>query len=274
MFVTTSDGTQIFVNDWGPKDAQPVVFSHGWPLNGDAFEDQMLALHEAGFRVIAHDRRGHGRSSQPGFGHDMDHYADDLAAVTAALDLKNAIHIGHSTGGGEVAHYIGRHGTARVAKAVLISAVTPIMVKTDWNPNGVPLAVFDGIREGVRTDRAQLYRDFSAAFYGYNRPGAKESQGVRETFYRQGMQSSILASYECIKAFSETDLRASLKKITVPALVLHGDDDQVVPFETTGKVAVTLIPNAKLEVIKGAPHGMCTTHKRAINEHLIAFLKS
>ena len=271
-FITTKDNTRIFYKDWGQ--GQPVVFSHGWPLNGDAFEDQMLFLVQHGFRVIAHDRRGHGRSSQPGFGNDMDHYADDLAALTAALDLKDAVHIGHSTGGGEVARYIGRHGTKRVAKAVLIGAVTPIMVKTDWNPNGVPLSVFDGIRAGVQADRAQLFKDFTSAFYGYNRAGAKPSQGVRDTFWMQGMMGSILAEYECVKAFSETDLREDLKKMTIPTLIIHGDDDQIVPLETTAKQAVKLAPQARLEVIPGAPHGLCTTHKDLINSMLLSFLKS
>ncbi|MDO9002415.1 MAG: alpha/beta hydrolase [Aquabacterium sp.] len=270
-FITTKDNTRIFYKDWGQ--GQPVVFSHGWPLNGDAFEDQMLFLVQHGFRVIAHDRRGHGRSSQPGFGNDMDHYADDLAALTAALDLKDAVHIGHSTGGGEVARYIGRHGTKRVAKAVLIGAVTPIMVKTDWNPNGVPLSVFDGIRAGVQADRAQLFKDFTSAFYGYNRPGSKPSQGVRDTFWMQGMMGSILAEYECVKAFSETDLREDLKKMTIPTLIIHGDDDQIVPLETTAKQAVKLAPQARLEVIPGAPHGLCTTHKDLINSMLLSFLK-
>ncbi|WP_417812877.1 alpha/beta fold hydrolase [Thalassospira alkalitolerans] len=272
-FIETTDGTRIFFKDWGPKDAQPIVFSHGWPLNGDAFEDQMLFLAQKGYRVIAHDRRGHGRSSQPGLGNDMDHYADDLAAVTKALDLKNAVHVGHSTGGGEVARYIGRHGTQRVAKAVLIGAVTPIMVKTDWNPNGVPMEVFDGIREGVQKNRAQLYKDFPAAFYGFNRPETEESEGLADTFWLQGMQGSILAQYECIKAFSETDLREDLKKMTIPTLVIHGDDDQIVPLETTGKAAMKLLPKGELKVIAGAPHGLCSTHKDDINELLLAFIK-
>jgi len=272
-FVETTDGTQIFFKEWGPKDAQPIVFSHGWPLNGDAFEDQMLFLAQKGYRVIAHDRRGHGRSSQPGFGNDMDHYGDDLAAVVKALDLKNAIHIGHSTGGGEVARYIGRHGTERVAKAVLIGAVTPIMAKTDWNPNGVPMEVFDGIRDGVQKNRAQLFKDFPAAFYGFNRPHIDESEGLADTFWLQGMQGSILAQYECIKAFSETDLREDLKKMAIPTLVIHGDDDQIVPIETTAKAAVKLLPKGELKIIEGAPHGLCATHKDEINAMLLAFIE-
>ncbi|SOC20305.1 alpha/beta fold hydrolase [Thalassospira xiamenensis] len=273
-YVETTDGTRIYFKDWGPKDAQPIVFSHGWPLNGDAFEDQMLFLAQKGYRVIAHDRRGHGRSSQPGFGNDMDHYADDLAAVVKELDLKNAIHVGHSTGGGEVARYIGRHGTERVAKAVLIGAVTPIMVKTEWNPNGVPMEVFDGIRAGVQKNRAQLFKDFPAAFYGFNRPEIEDSEGLADTFWLQGMQGSILAQYECIKAFSETDLREDLKKMTIPTLVIHGDDDQIVPLDTTGKVAAGLLPKGELVIIAGAPHGLCATHKDEINELLLGFIIS
>ncbi|PWC31193.1 alpha/beta hydrolase [Azospirillum sp. TSO35-2] len=273
-YVTTSDDVRIYVKEWGPRTGQPVVFSHGWPLNGDAFEDQMLYLAQRGYRTIAHDRRGHGRSSQPGFGHDMDHYADDLAAVTEALDLKNAVHVGHSTGGGEVARYIGRHGVARVAKAVLIGAVTPIMAQTDWNPDGVPMAVFDGIRAGVQGNRAQMFKDFAPVFYGYNRPGATPSQGVIDTFWLQGMQAGLLPLYDCVKAFSETDLREDLKKMIVPTLVLHGDDDQVVPLGTTGKAAAAMLPKGTLTIIPGAPHGLCTTHKDIINEELLAFLRS
>ena len=270
QYIVTPDHTRIFYKDWGT--GQPIVFSHGWPLNADAFEDQMLFLATKGYRVIAHDRRGHGRSSQPGFGNDMDTYADDLAALTSALDLKNAVHVGHSTGGGEVARYIGRHGTARVAKAVLIGAVTPIMLKTEFNPEGVPMPVFDGIRAGVQADRAQLYKDFTLAFYGYNRPGAKVSEGVRDTFWLQGMMGSILAQYECIKAFSESDFREDLKKMTVPTLVIHGDDDQIVPLDTTGKLAAKLAPQARLEVVPGAPHGLCTTHKDLVNKLLLDFI--
>ena len=265
------DGTHYFYNDWGQ--GQPIVFSHGWPLTGDAFEDQMFFLASKGYRVIAPDRRGHGRSSQPWDGNNMDQYADDLAELTAALDLKEAIHVGHSTGGGEVARYIGRHGTGRVAKAVLISAVTPIMIKTDFNPEGVPKEVFDGIRKGVEEDRSQYFYELSEAFYGYNRPGAKPSEGVRNNFALQGLQGSIKSLYDCIAAFSETDLREDLKKMTIPTLVIHGDADQIVPFETCGRVAAEMLPNAELKVYPGAPHGICTTHKHQINEDLLAFIQ-
>jgi non-heme chloroperoxidase len=251
-----------------------VVFSHGWPLTGDAFEDQMMFLAQHGYRTIAHDRRGHGRSSQPGFGNDLDHYADDLAAVTEALDLKNAVHVGHSTGGGEVARYIGRHGVSRVAKAVLIGAITPIMVKTDWNPDGVPMDVFDGIRASVKADRSQFFKDLTIPFYGYNRPGAKVSQGVIDSFWLQGMMGGLQAEYECIKDFSETDQRDDLKKMIVPTLVLHGDDDQVVPLATTGKAAAALLPKGTLKVVSGGSHGMCTTQKDLVNEELLAFIRA
>lgn len=273
-YVETRDGTQIYVRDWGAKDANPVVFSHGWPLTGEAFEDQMLFLVQRGYRVIAHDRRGHGRSSQPGSGNDMNHFGDDLADVAKALNLKEAVHIGHSTGGGEVARYIGRNGTGRVSKAVLIGAVTPIMAKTDWNPNGVPIEILEEVREGVQQNRAQFYKDFPTPFYGFNRPNSLVSEAIVDTFWLQGMQGSILAQYECIKAFSETDLREDLKKMTVPTLVIHGDDDQIVPFETTGKVAVDYLPDGKLHVIAGAPHGLCTTHKDEINALLLDFIES
>ena len=268
--ITLRDGSYLYFKDWGS--GQPIVFSHGWPLTADAFEDQMLFLGQQGYRVIAHDRRGHGRSSQPWEGHTMDQYADDLAELTAHLDLKEAIHIGHSTGGGEVARYIGRDGTARVAKAVLIGAVTPVMIQTDYNPDGVPKAVFDGIREGVINDRAAFFKELTLAFYGYNRDGAQISEEVRNEFVRQGMQGSIKALYDCIKAFSETDLREDLRKMTVPTLVIHGDDDQIVPFETCGKVAAGMLPDATLKVYPGGSHGICTTHKQQINQDLLEFI--
>ena len=268
--ITLRDGSYLYFKDWGS--GQPIVFSHGWPLTADAFEDQMLFLGQQGYRVIAHDRRGHGRSSQPWEGHTMDQYADDLAELTAHLDLKEAIHVGHSTGGGEVARYIGRHGTARVAKAVLIGAVTPVMIQTDYNPDGVPKAVFDGIREGVINDRAAFFKELTLAFYGYNRDGAQISEEVRNEFFRQGMQGSIKALYDCIKAFSETDLREDLRKMTVPTLVIHGDDDQIVPFETCGKVAAGMLPDATLKVYPGGSHGICTTHKQQINQDLLEFI--
>ena len=263
----TRDGTDIYYNDWGA--GPPVMFSHGWPLSADAFEDQMFFLAQNGFRCIAHDRRGYGRSSQPWTGNDLDHYADDMAELVAHLDLKGATHIGHSTGGGEVTRYIGRHGTSRVSKAVLIGAIPPVMVKKDSNPGGTPIEVFDGLRANVLADRPQFWKDLSMPFYGYNRPGAKISEGVRESFWLQSSMAGMPASYFCIKAFSETDLTEDCKKIDVPTLILHGDDDQIVPIAASAMLSSKLIPNARLEIYKGAPHGMCTTLKDKVNADLL-----
>ncbi|WP_109479745.1 alpha/beta hydrolase [Paraburkholderia sp. C35] len=270
-FVKTKDGTDIFFKDWGT--GTPVVFSHGWPLSSDAWDPQMLFLVNQGYRVIAHDRRGHGRSGQPSNGNDMDTYADDLAAVLDALDVKGAMLVGHSTGGGEVAHYIGRHGSKRVAKAVLIGAVPPLMLKTTANPGGLPMSVFDGIRVGVAANRSQFYIDLATPFYGFNRPNAKVSQGLVQDFWRQGMDGSIKGQYECIKQFSEVDYSDDLKKIDVPTLFLHGDDDQIVPIDDSAKLASKLVKNATLKVYAGAPHGMCSTHVEQVNADLLAFLK-
>jgi non-heme chloroperoxidase len=274
-FVKTKDGVEIFYKDWGAKSAQPIVFHHGWPLSADDWDNQMMFFLDKGYRVIAHDRRGHGRSTQTDTGNEMDTYAADVIALAAALDLKNAIHVGHSTGGGEVAHYAARAEKGRVAKAVLIGAVPPIMVKSDKNPGGLPMEVFDGFRAALVANRAQFYRDIpSGPFYGFNRPGAKISDGVIGNWWRQGMIGGIKAHYDCIKAFSETDFTADLEKLDIPVLLMHGDDDQIVPIADSALLGIKLLKHGTLKVYKGLPHGMCTTHPEAINPDLLAWIKS
>lgn len=279
-FITAKDGTKIFYKDWGNGSngskgvhGQPVVFSHGWPLTADAWDEQMFFLASSGFRVIAHDRRGHGRSDQPWQGNDMDTYADDLAALTEALDLSNAVHVGHSTGGGEVARYIGRHGSRRVAKAVLVGAVTPIMLKSASNPDGTPMKAFDDIREGVANNRSQFYKDLSGPFYGANRADSKVTVGQREQFWLQGMSVGLKAAYDCVKAFSESDFTEDLKKIDVPTLFIHGDDDQIVPIKASAMIASKLVKDSALSLYKGAPHGLTATHREQFHKELLAFIK-
>ncbi|CAJ93310.1 Non-heme chloroperoxidase Cpo [Cupriavidus necator] len=269
--ITTRDGTEIYFKDWGA--GQPIVFHHGWPLTADDWDAQLHFFLARGFRVIAHDRRGHGRSTQTAIGNEMDTYAADVAALVAHLDLKDAVHVGHSTGGGEVARYVAKHGAGRVAKAVLIGAVPPIMVKTDANPGGLPVEVFDGFRERVATDRAQFYKEVPVPFYGYNRDGAKVSEGVKDNWWRQGMMGGVKAQYDCIKAFSETDFTEDLKAIDVPVLVMHGDDDQIVPIGASAPLSAELLRNGTLKVYKGLAHGMCTTHPDLINNDLLAFVQ-
>ncbi|MGM4913485.1 alpha/beta fold hydrolase [Rhizobium sp. 768_B6_N1_8] len=274
-YVTTKDGVQIFYKDWGPKDAQPIVFHHGWPLSADDWDNQMLFFLGKGYRVIAHDRRGHGRSSQVSDGHDMDHYAADAAAVVQHLDLHNAIHVGHSTGGGEATHYVARHGKGRVAKLVLIGAVPPIMVKTPANSGGLPIEVFDGLRAALAANRSQFYIDLaSGPFYGFNRPGAQVSQAIVQNWWRQGMAGGAKAHYDGIKAFSETDFTEDLKSIEVPTLVMHGDDDQIVPIADSAPLSAKLLKNATLKIYKGLPHGMATTHADVVNADLLSFFKA
>jgi non-heme chloroperoxidase len=273
-FITTQDGTEIFYKDWGPKDAQPIVFHHGWPLSADDWDNQLMFFLNHGYRVIAHDRRGHGRSTQTDTGNDMDTYAEDMKQLVAKLDLRNAIHVGHSTGGGEVVHYVARAEPGRVAKAVLIGAVPPVMVKKDSNPGGLPIEAFDGYRQAVAANRAQLYLDIpTGPFYGYNRPGAQVSEGIIRNWYRQGMMGGIKAHYDCIKAFSETDFTEDLQKIEVPVLQIHGEDDQVVPYEDSAPLAHKLLKNSILKNYPGLPHGCMTTHPEIINNDILAFVR-
>jgi len=273
-FISTTDGTKIFYKDWGNKDAQPVVFSHGWPLSADAWDGQMLFLVQQGYRVIAHDRRGHGRSDQPATGNDMNTYADDLAAVINNLDLKNIVLVGHSTGGGEISHYVGRHGTKRVAKMVLVGAVPPIMAKTAAYPNGLPISVFDGIRKGVADNRSQFYLDLTTPFYGFNREGVEVNEGLKQSFWSQGMQGSILGQYLCIHEFSEVDYTDDLKAIDVPTLIIHGSDDQIVPIGNAGELSAKIVPGAEFKVYDGAGHGLTATHQDRFNADLLAFIKA
>jgi non-heme chloroperoxidase len=272
--ITTRDGVQIFYKDWGPRSAQPIVFHHGWPLSADDWDNQMLYFLEEGFRVVAHDRRGHGRSDQTGTGNDMDHYAADVADLIAALDLWNAVHVGHSTGGGELVHYVARAEKGRVAKAVLIAAIPPVMIRKESNPGGLPIEVFDGLRGGIAANRAQLYRDFAEGpFYGFNRPGAKRSEGIVDNWWRQSMMGGSKAHYDCVKALSETDFTEDLKAIDVPVLVMHGDDDQVVPYADSAPLSSKLLQRGRLKTYPALPHGMCTTHAEIINPDILAFIR-
>ncbi len=274
-YFTTADGTEIFYKDWGSKDAPPIVFHHGWPLSADDWDNQMMFFLEKGFRVIARDRRGHGRSTQTDTGNEMDTYAADVAELAEKLDLKNAIHVGHSTGGGEVVHYVARSKPGRVSKAVIIGAVPPIMVKSEKNPGGLPIEIFDGFRAALITNRAQFFRDVPAGpFYGFNRPGAQVSEGVIQNWWRQGMMGGAKAHYDCIKAFSETDFTEDLKRIGLPVLVMHGDDDQIVPYADSAPLSANLLKNGTLKTYAGLPHGMCTTHPDVINADLLTFFKS
>ncbi|MBR0681522.1 alpha/beta hydrolase [Roseomonas eburnea] len=271
-FITTRDGTRIAYKDWGS--GQPIVFAHGWPLSGDAWDAQMLFFGQNGYRVIAHDRRGHGRSDQPWQGNNMDQYADDLAELIETLDLRNLVLVGHSTGGGEVVHYIGRHGTARVAKVVLVGAVPPIMLKTDANPEGTPIEAFDGIRKGTATNRAQLFRDLTTPFYGFNRPGAQVSEGLRESFWLMGMQGGIKGQYDCIREFSEVDYTADLRKVDRPTLIIHGDDDQIVPIAASAEKAARIVPDAELRIYQGASHGLAQVDPDSFNADVLRFVRA